>query len=86
MGMEVYAFTASAKDTPEQRADHGYIVPLTGDPDGSVPTKWFSGRDKASLHNFLRQDIDILVIAVPLTYVRQSCKHALTTSDQQRTT
>jgi hypothetical protein len=69
MGMEVYAYTAGKKDTPEERADHGYIVAGTGDPDGSVPTKWFSGTDKASLHNFLSQNLDILVVSVPLTYV-----------------
>jgi hypothetical protein len=67
MGMEVYAYTATEKDTPEKRADQGYIVPNTGDPDGSIPTKWFSGTDKQSLHDFLSQDIDLLVISVPLT-------------------
>jgi hypothetical protein len=67
--MDVIVHTATEKTTPEQRADHGYFVPGVGDPDGSIPSKWFSGSDKASLHNFLSQDIDILVVSVPLTYV-----------------
>jgi lactate dehydrogenase-like 2-hydroxyacid dehydrogenase len=71
MGMEVYAYTASKKETTEERSDHGYIVPGTGDPDGSIPTKWFSGTEKADLHEFLSQDIDILVVSVPLTFVTQ---------------
>ncbi|KAH8808510.1 D-isomer-specific 2-hydroxyacid dehydrogenase-like protein [Xylogone sp. PMI_703] len=67
MGMDIIAYTASPKDTPEKRKDHGYIVPGTGDPDGTIPSEWYSGTDKASLHNFLSQDIDILLVAVPLT-------------------
>ncbi len=67
MGMDVYAYTATPKDSPEKRADNGYIVPGTGDPDGSIPSKWFSGLDKESLHNFLKQDIDLLVLTLPLT-------------------
>lgn len=65
--MEVYAFTGSPKTTPEQRRDNGYIVPNTGDPDGTIPSKWFHGLDKASLHEFLKQDLDNLVLALPLT-------------------
>jgi hypothetical protein len=67
--MNVIAYTASPRETPEERADNGFIVPGTGDPDGSIPTAWYSGLDKESLHNFLKQDIDMLVICVPLTYV-----------------
>lgn len=65
--MDVVAYTASPRKTPESKKDHGYIVPSTGDPDGTIPIAWFSGLDKASLHNFLKQDIDILLISVPLT-------------------
>lgn len=32
-----------------------------------IPSAWYSGTDKASLHNFLSQDIDILLVSVPLT-------------------
>lgn len=65
--MDVIAFTASPKDTPEKKKDVGFIVPGTGDIDGSIPKDWYSGLDKKSLHNFLSQDIDILLVSVPLT-------------------
>lgn len=67
MGMDVVAYTASPRTTPESKRDTGYIVPGTGDPDGSLPTAWYSGLEKASLRDFLSQDIDVLVISVPLT-------------------
>ncbi|KAI9650320.1 hypothetical protein NHQ30_000333 [Ciborinia camelliae] len=68
MGMDVIAYTASPRTTPESRKDTGkYIVPNTGDPDGTIPSAWYSGLDKTSLHKFLSQDIDILLISVPLT-------------------
>jgi phosphoglycerate dehydrogenase-like enzyme len=68
MGMDVIAYTASPRDTPESRKDTGkYIVPSTGDPDGTIPSTWYSGLDKESLHNFLSQSIDILLVSVPLT-------------------
>jgi phosphoglycerate dehydrogenase-like enzyme len=66
-GMDVIAFTASPKDTPEKKKDPGYIVPGTGDPDGEIPSAWYSGLDKESLHDFLKQDIDLLLVSVPLT-------------------
>lgn len=67
MGSTVLAYTASPRPTPESKKDHGFIVPGTGDPDGSIPKEWFSGLEKGSLHNFLAQDLDHLLISVPLT-------------------
>jgi phosphoglycerate dehydrogenase-like enzyme len=67
MGLDVIAYTASPRPTPESKRDEGYIVPGTGDEDGSIPSAWYSGIDKKSLHNFLSQDIDILLVSVPLT-------------------
>jgi phosphoglycerate dehydrogenase-like enzyme len=67
MGMDIVAFTASPRKTPESKKDTGYIVPGTGDPDGTLPSAWYSGLDKESLHNFLKQDIDVLLVSVPLT-------------------
>lgn len=65
--MNILAYTASPRDTPESRRDNGFIVPGTGDPDGSFPSEWYHGLDKESLHKFLKQKIDLLVLAVPLT-------------------
>jgi len=67
MGSTVLAYTASPRPTPESKKDKGFIVPGTGDPDGSIPKEWYSGLDKTSLHNFLAQDLDHLLISVPLT-------------------
>lgn len=80
LGMEVLAYTASKKDTPEKKKDAGFIVPGTGDVDGEVPLEWFSGLDKESLHQFLKQDLDWLVVAVPLT---KETTHFLSTEEFQ---
>ncbi|KAI4149314.1 MAG: hypothetical protein L6R39_002526 [Caloplaca ligustica] len=67
MGMDVIAYTASPRKSPESKKDHGFIVPGTGDPDGEFPSAWYSGTDRKDLHHFLAQDIDHLLISVPLT-------------------
>lgn len=67
MGMDVLAYTASPRTTPEARADDGYIIPNTGDPDGTIPVAWYSGTAPADLHAFLGQGLDHLVVALPLT-------------------
>lgn len=78
MGMEVIAYTATPKDTPEKKADHGFIVPGTGDENGHIPSEWYSGLAKKSLHNFLARDIDILLVSVPLT---EQTRHFLSTEE-----
>ncbi|KAF2805962.1 uncharacterized protein BDZ99DRAFT_449652 [Mytilinidion resinicola] len=67
LGMDVIAYTASPRTTPESKKDKGFIVPGTGDPDGSIPSAWYSGTSKEALHAFLKLEIDLLVISVPLT-------------------
>ncbi|RMD39221.1 hypothetical protein DV735_g5905, partial [Chaetothyriales sp. CBS 134920] len=67
VGAEVVAYTASPRPTPDSRRDEGYIIPRTGDPDGSLPSKWYSGTGKESLHAFLRAGLDAMVISLPLT-------------------
>ncbi|KAL1965768.1 hypothetical protein VTN77DRAFT_5089 [Rasamsonia byssochlamydoides] len=67
LGMEVLAYTASPRDTPESRRDNGYIVPGTGDPDGTLPISWHHGTDKASLRKFLALGLDHVVVSLPLT-------------------
>lgn len=76
--MDVIAFTASPKDTPEKKKDGGFIVPGTGDPEGNIPSEWYSGLDKPSLHKFLSQDIDFLLVSVPLT---NQTTHMLSTKE-----
>lgn len=65
--MTVHAYTASPRLTPESRHDTGYIVPGTGDPDGSIPASWHHGTDQESIHAFLALGLDHLVISLPLT-------------------
>ncbi|KAI8626093.1 D-isomer specific 2-hydroxyacid dehydrogenase [Xylariaceae sp. FL1651] len=67
MGMEVYAYTNRPKPTPESRRDHGYCPPGLGDPEGALPTRWYSGTTDAELNEFLGSGLDLLVVAVPLT-------------------
>lgn len=67
LGMDVVAFTATAKDTPESRRLNTYTIPGTGDVEGMLPRAWFSGTDKPALHRFLSQGLDVLLIAVPLS-------------------
>ena len=63
MGMQVYAHTHSPRPDAASRKDtSGYRIPGTGDPDGTIPERWFSG----DVDNLLAQDLDILVVAVPL--------------------
>lgn len=72
--MSVHAYTLHAKDTPEARRDTSYTPPNTGDPDGLLPARWFSGGSTADIHNFLSSGLDLLVIALPLT---DKTKHLL---------
>jgi phosphoglycerate dehydrogenase-like enzyme len=67
LGMEVYAYTRSEKATPESRKDDSYCVPGTGDPDGVIPAKWFHGGSREAVNDFLAQDLDIVVLSLPLT-------------------
>lgn len=64
--MGVYACTSRERSTPESRVDDSYCVPGTGDPEGLLPSKWFFGSDRSSINEFLAQDLDILVVCLPL--------------------
>ena len=65
--MTVHAYTATPRPTPESRRDNGYIVPGTGDPDGSIPASWHHGADRESIRSFLATGLDHLVVSLPLT-------------------
>jgi len=53
----------AAKARPEKRADDGYRVPGTGDPDGSIPER-IVGLDRLTE---TARSADLLVVTVPLT-------------------
>lgn len=65
--MSVHVFTASPRSTPSSRRDTGYIIPGTGDPDGTIPASWHSGHGKAAVQAFLSIGLDHLVVSLPLT-------------------
>lgn len=65
--MDVYAYTLHARLTPESRRDDSYAPPGLGDPEGTLPSQWFSGSSIEDLHHFLRSGLDLLVVATPLT-------------------
>jgi len=67
LGMDVIVFTSRPRDTAESKKDTGFIIPGTGDEKGEIPSAWYSGTDKESLHRFLARDIDHLVVSLPLT-------------------
>ncbi len=67
LGMEIYAYTRSERATPESRKDDSYCVPRTGDPEGLLPAKWFHGTSADAVNAFLAQDLDFLVLSLPLT-------------------
>ncbi|KAL6246415.1 hypothetical protein RBB50_006651 [Rhinocladiella similis] len=67
LGANIHAYTASPRSTPASRKDTGYFVPGTGDPDGTIPSSWYSGTSATSLHTFLASGLDALIIALPLT-------------------
>ena len=66
-GMDVVAYTATPRLSAESKKDRAYVAPGTGDADGIIPSAWFSGLNKASLHAFLAERIDTLVISLPST-------------------
>jgi lactate dehydrogenase-like 2-hydroxyacid dehydrogenase len=47
-------------------ADQKYIIPGTGDKDGSIPENYYSTKDDASFEEFLKQS-DVLVASLPNT-------------------
>lgn len=67
LGMEIYAYTRTERTTPEARKDTVYCVPGTGDPEGQLPKKWFSGASQDAVDDFLAQDLDVLVLCLPLS-------------------
>ncbi|KAL4790470.1 hypothetical protein BDV19DRAFT_372244 [Aspergillus venezuelensis] len=67
LGLQVYAYTASPKTTPDSRRDPHYIIPGTGDPDGTLPESWHHGTSRSALHEFLSLGLDHIVVSLPLT-------------------
>ncbi|ORY21380.1 D-isomer specific 2-hydroxyacid dehydrogenase [Naematelia encephala] len=56
----------AANSNGSKRVDDGYIIPGTGDIDGSIPSAYYSTNDKASFKEFLSKS-DILIASLPST-------------------
>lgn len=67
LGMTVHAYTLHPRPTPASRRDTSWAPPGLGDPEGTLPARWFSGGSRAELHAFLSSGLDLLVVATPLT-------------------
>lgn len=66
LGMDVFAYTLNPRPTSFSRVDITYHVPDTGDPDGLIPRRWFSGGSREDINNFLSKDLDLLIVSLPL--------------------
>ncbi|KAL6786931.1 hypothetical protein J3E68DRAFT_419671 [Trichoderma sp. SZMC 28012] len=73
LGMEIYVQTLSPRPTPESKKLREYIVPGTSDPDGLLPAKWFSGSGPEAVNNFLSQDLDIVLLSLPMSPQTRHC-------------
>ncbi|KAL7795858.1 hypothetical protein V8C37DRAFT_373666 [Trichoderma ceciliae] len=73
LGMEIYVQTLSPRPTPESRKLLEYTVPGTGDPDGLLPEKWFSGSGPEAVNDFLSQGLDVVVLGLPMTPRTRGC-------------
>ncbi|CAN8105441.1 unnamed protein product [Discula destructiva] len=67
LGMEILAFTSTPRTTPASRRHSAFNLPHLGDPDGELPSQWLHGKTRADVDHFLAQDLDLLVVALPLT-------------------
>ncbi|KAI0686878.1 D-isomer specific 2-hydroxyacid dehydrogenase [Cytidiella melzeri] len=61
-GANIIAATSSGTKRPQD----GYIIPGFGDPDGSIPSAWYSTTDPSSLATFLSQS-DVILMSLPST-------------------
>lgn len=64
-GMDVVVYTLHEKRTPEQKASDTYTPKHSGDPEGTLPSKWYFGQDQ--LNEFLSSGLDVLVATLPST-------------------
>lgn len=67
LGMDIHACNLRPRLTPESRKDKTYTPAGLGDPEGVIPSKWFSAENTEGLHEFLSSGLDLLVITIPLT-------------------
>ncbi|KAL7946680.1 hypothetical protein V8C42DRAFT_343621 [Trichoderma barbatum] len=74
LGMDIVVYNSRPRLTAEDRKDRNWYQAGSGDPDGTIPSAYFHGQTKEALHTFLSQDLDVLVLSLPLT---ASTKHLI---------
>ncbi|KAK9467839.1 hypothetical protein V1512DRAFT_274968 [Lipomyces arxii] len=62
LGMKVVAHSFSS---PIKKERVEVAVPGSGDPDGSIPSEWYSGKE--GLEDFFNSGIDVLLVSAPYT-------------------
>lgn len=62
LGMRVTCATRTGHPTPI----NGYLLPQTGDPEGKIPSKWYTTTDSSSLQEFYAT-ADVVVNSLPST-------------------
>lgn len=65
--MHIHACTLRPRETPASRRDDSYAPPGCGDPEGALPSRWYSASTEEGFHEFLQSGLDVLVLTVPLT-------------------
>ncbi|KAM0244955.1 hypothetical protein ACHAQJ_010685 [Trichoderma viride] len=73
LGMEIYVQTLSPRPTAESKKLSDYYVPGTSDPDGLIPAKWFDGSGPEAVNHFLSQDLDIVLLSLPMSSKTRGC-------------
>ncbi|UKZ79238.1 hypothetical protein TrVFT333_006988 [Trichoderma virens FT-333] len=67
LGMDIVAYNSRPRLTAEDRKDRNWYQAGSGDPEGTIPSAYFHGQSKEALHSFLSQNLDIVVLSLPLT-------------------
>ena len=67
LGMEIVVYNSRPRLTPADRKDRNWYQTGSGDPDGVLPAAYFHGQSKEEFHTFLFQNLNFLVLTLPLT-------------------
>ncbi|OKL61548.1 hypothetical protein UA08_03456 [Talaromyces atroroseus] len=67
LSIQTVVYTSTPRITAAERRNNSFVQSGSGDPDGTIPSQYFHGKTKADFQHLLSQDLDILVLALPLT-------------------
>jgi phosphoglycerate dehydrogenase-like enzyme len=76
--MEIIVYNSRPRFTATDRKDRNWYQDGSGDPDGTIPGVYFHGQSKEEFHTFLSQDLDILILSLPLA---ASTRHIIGTEE-----